>query len=368
MCELCGDPYQCTTSDKYWGRRGSLYCLTDGGGDISWARLDDVRYHFGLSSGLASTDYSFLCHDGSTKPINSNDPCVWVVKPWPVIASKRTIAQEIQQLMSNIAKSRTSKWESAVLSLVESYHLSVKNLNPTEPIESYLERATGFLSANSFTGCHPPRTIRICTTSNVENAKCSWMRESAAVYGIEPDLDCLKADNTTHCMQAVENNNADIIMVPPEFLHTAIRKYSLKTLFYETVNNDDKYIAVAVTKKNNKVKNLEELRGYKACFPSYGGIAWNTVYHILKERDVLDSCSDVESLANFFGPSCIPGIPKKNKNCHEKVYSGDFGALRCLLDGKGDVAFLSQNSIHEFVSSKYFYIIWNVFDRISRCR
>lgn len=80
------------------------------------------------------------------------------------------------------------------------------------------------MSANSFSGCHPPRTIKICTTSIAENAKCAWLRETAAVYGIEPDLDCIKADNTTHCMMAMNSDNAaDVVMVPPDLTTLARR-------------------------------------------------------------------------------------------------------------------------------------------------
>lgn len=116
-----------------------------------------------------------------------------------------------------------NSWQAALLALIETYYLSINTLNPIQSIESYLDRATGFLSANSFSGCHPPRTIKICTTSIIENAKCSWLRESATAYGIEPDLECLKADNTTHCMQALSDKVADITMVPPDFVHLALR-------------------------------------------------------------------------------------------------------------------------------------------------
>lgn len=92
LCSLCGLPSKCSTQDKYWGRRGPLYCLTDGIGDVSWARLDDVRSHFGLSSNTSVTDkkdYSLLCPNGEIVPLNSTNLCIWVVKPWPVIGSKR---------------------------------------------------------------------------------------------------------------------------------------------------------------------------------------------------------------------------------------------------------------------------------------
>lgn len=94
MCSLCDDPYYCNQHDKYWGRRGSLYCLTDGRGEISWARLDDVHSHFGVvpgdtPKGVEIENYMLLCRDGTLMPINSTNPCVWVSKPWSVVASRR---------------------------------------------------------------------------------------------------------------------------------------------------------------------------------------------------------------------------------------------------------------------------------------
>lgn len=95
LCELCDIPTSCSNQDKYWGRRGPLYCLTDGLGDIGWVRLDDAQTHFGLSPGAAASPpdgFSFLCPDGRIVPVNSTKSCVWVVKPWPVIASKRYVS------------------------------------------------------------------------------------------------------------------------------------------------------------------------------------------------------------------------------------------------------------------------------------
>lgn len=48
LCELCYNPLTCGKGDKYWGRRGPLYCLTGGNGEVAWARLDDVKSHFGV--------------------------------------------------------------------------------------------------------------------------------------------------------------------------------------------------------------------------------------------------------------------------------------------------------------------------------
>lgn len=46
LCSLCELPGQCSSSDKYWGRQGALFCLSDCLGDVAWSRLDDALYHF----------------------------------------------------------------------------------------------------------------------------------------------------------------------------------------------------------------------------------------------------------------------------------------------------------------------------------
>ncbi|XP_023309775.1 transferrin [Anoplophora glabripennis] len=356
LCELCGNPSKCSINDEYWGRRGSLLCLTDGAGDISWARLDDVKTHFGLQSGLVPDQYSLLCPDDSLMPLTAAEPCIWVVKPWPVVASRRSVAQEIQEIVSSLSPNVTG-WRQSVLKLLETSYTVVKKVDSVEPIESYLHRATGFLSANSFSGCHPPRTINICTTSIIENAKCAWMRESAAVYGLEPDLECIKADNTTHCMVALNQKAADIVMVPSDLVHRAEKEYNLTTLFYETVNVDEKYITVAVTKPESNIKTFADLRGKKACFPVYDGVAWNTVKKVLFDKQLIKNCPLEKEITNFFGPSCTPGLPDNlsgsmKKTCQEDTFNGEFGALQCLSSGAGDVAFVSRNSIKKFVSSE----------------
>lgn len=201
-----------------------MYCLTDGLGDISWSRLDDVQNHFGLNtkSGMANpADYSLLCRDGSTMAVNSTKPCVWVVKPWPVIGTKRSSAEDIQSIIGGLTHDSKETWKSSLLDLIETYHITIKTIKPVQSLEGFLDKATGFLSANSFTGCHPPRTIRVCTTSNIESAKCSWIREAAAVYGIEPDIDCIKADNSTQCMQAINDDAADLVIVTPDLVNLA---------------------------------------------------------------------------------------------------------------------------------------------------
>lgn len=46
LCQLCYN--RCDVGDKHYGRRGALYCLTSGGGEVSYSRFDDVQIHFGV--------------------------------------------------------------------------------------------------------------------------------------------------------------------------------------------------------------------------------------------------------------------------------------------------------------------------------
>ncbi|CAH1175627.1 unnamed protein product [Phaedon cochleariae] len=302
--------------------------------------------------------YSFLCPDDTTRPLNSSTPCVWVVKPWPVVASGRSKANEVQQLVSSLCHKDHDTWRFSLLNLIQTSYSTLYQTPSVEPIESYLDRAEGFLSANSFSGCHPPRTIRICTTSIIETAKCSWLRESAAVYGIEPDLDCIKADNTSHCMLALNMGAADIVMVPSDVIYAAREKFNLKTLFYETVLDTEKYLTVAVTRPGSDIKSLEDLRGAKACFPKYDGVAWNTMKQHLFAIGAIESCPLDGGMAEFFGPSCVPAFPdelgggRMKEKCQGDGFDGEFGALHCLSSEVGDVAFVSENSIRKFVADE----------------
>lgn len=135
-------------------------------------------------------------------------------------------------------------------------------------------------------------------------------------------------------------------------------EFNLKTLFYETVNEEDKYITVAVVKKKNtNINYLEDLEGKKACFPVYDGVAWNSVVHHLKKNSLLKTCPFTDGLSQFFGESCVPDLPKGaprklKENCIGTKYRGDIGALNCLNDDIGDVAFVSRNTLNKFILGK----------------
>lgn len=104
---------------------------------------------------------------------------------------------------------------------------------------------------------------------------------------------------------------------------------------------------------------MEDLRRKKACFPYYDGIAYNSVINALNQKELLDTCPYTLALGKFFESICVSNFPKAeqsfiNFSCNGKIYEDDLGALNCLIDGTGDVAFVSKQSFDAFMAGKLY--------------
>ncbi|KAH8421048.1 hypothetical protein KR222_005741 [Zaprionus bogoriensis] len=347
LCQMCYDPYSCDDSDKHWGRRGTLYCLTNGGGSVSWARLDDTRSHFGLAGLPAQDDaskYSYLCPDGHLQPINVTRPCIWVSKPWPVVAARRTHAAQVQRLVTGLSHDEPESWQNALLSLLETYHVFTVPLDNVITINDYLDQAVGFQSAYSFPECNPPRSIVVCTTSIIEHIKCSWLQESAQVYGVEPNIQCIRTQSLDQCMEDTLYKSADVVLVNQDQRVQAQRDYHLQPLLYEYAEQmHDRYVTIALVHKDSKYRDLKDLRGARACLPSYEGAA-----HLAAQETIANVTGGVHSMHAYFHRDSCLWNPQRGRQC-PLHYHGDEGALRCLAEG-ADVAFLSSDVYKRYVS------------------
>ncbi|XP_052871127.1 transferrin [Anopheles cruzii] len=338
LCQLCYNSYQCGIGDKHWGRRGPLYCLTSGAGEVAWARLDDVQSHFGfggLPAEANSSEYSFLCSDGHLQPLNTRKPCVWVSKPWPAIAARSKVAMQVQDLVANLSHDDVNSWQNALLMVLETYHVNVTTLDSVITVDDYLDQAVGFQNAYNNPGCNPSRSIVFCTKSLLELSKCSWLQEVASVYGVEPGLQCIRAESLDHCMAKVHSKDADALIVDQDNALRANRDYGLRPILYEHSSNAlHKYMIVAVVTRSIPLRSGYDLRNRKACFPRYEGAAHLAVVTSLQNHSIGD-------VQNFFSDSSCNW--KRNSHCGLR-YDGEDGALRCLQEGVGDVAFVNYDT------------------------
>lgn len=269
-------------------------------------------------------------------------PCVWVAKPWPAVAAKIEYAERVQSLLHNLNHNEEESWQNALLSLLETYHVNISSLDITIPIDDYLDQAVGFQGAYSFPSCSPPRSIVYCTTSIIQHTKCSWLQEASSVYGIEPNLQCIRTEHLDRCMQDVKHKVSDVVLVDHDNRLRAQKEYDLQPILYEFSSIlHERYAVVAVVKADSKIRNFGDLKYHKACFPSYEGAAFVSVAETLRNLTLTTSeCSLSEGLMEFFSlDSCFWDETKSNK-CNDQ-YRGDEGALRCLNDG-ADVAFINM--------------------------
>ena len=298
-------------------------------------------------SGLPAQDdftgYSFLCPDSHLQPLNVTHPCVWVAKPWPAVAARSEYAERVQNLLYQLNHDDETNWQNALLHLMETYHVHVNTLDTTIPIDTYLDQAVGFQGAYSFPSCNPPRSIVYCTTSIMQHIKCSWLQEASSVYGIEPNIQCIRTDHLDRCMEDVKEGVSDVVLVDESDRLRAQRDFSLQPILYEFATElHARYAVVAVVKKDSHIKTFKDLENKKACFPNYEGAAFLSVAETLKNLSLVEgSCRPEKIIKDFFHSKSCYWADGSRGQCGEQ-YRGDEGAMRCLNEGRGEVAFFDM--------------------------
>ncbi|KAG8235866.1 hypothetical protein J437_LFUL016473 [Ladona fulva] len=229
LCQLCDVPRQCSNLDKYWGPKGVLLCLSDEAGDVAWARLDDTLFHFGINPDgpalAVPAEFSVLCPNGNLEPLapltaRSPPPCSWMSRPWGVVAARSKIALEVQKLVSMLDNAVYRTWQWALQYLLTRHTHSIVEIETMLTPEDYLSKADGFLSASAQFSCGMSRSVKMCTPTLLEEAKCSWMREASLAYGLSPAVSCLgpegedgKNDDVNHCLESVAKGSADVAVL-----------------------------------------------------------------------------------------------------------------------------------------------------------
>ncbi|XP_019510122.1 PREDICTED: serotransferrin-like [Hipposideros armiger] len=218
----------------------------------------------------------------------------------------------------------------------------------------------------------PEKTVRWCTVSNQEASKCASFRDSmkkvlpetgplVACVKRTSHLECIKAIAVSHCSLKESGRRSKLchalVVLEQSCAHVQEAGQSPKD------NPETHYYAVAVVKKGSNFQ-LNELQGKKSCHTGlHRSSGWNvaigTLYWQLPEpRDPVE-----KAVANFFAGSCVPcadqtAFPKLCQLCagqgtdkcacsNSEPYFGPSGAVKCLKDGAGDVAFVKHSAVLE---------------------
>ncbi|XP_046625410.1 transferrin isoform X2 [Neodiprion virginianus] len=356
LCAICDNPAGCYSDDKYHGRIGAVMCLADGIGDIAWVRIADAQEYF-RTQGINKGDYRYLCYDGTTRSMQTEEPCPWIAKPWPVVVTNSNQNEKVFNLMMTL-DTQNVPWHGALVRLLENYHLAQINRDDSGTPGDYLRRVPGFLSANTHTPCKPSRTIQWCVSSNVEQRKCMWLRQALSVYGDEPNLSCIARTSRMACMEAVTQQEAELFVIRPDEELVAKQKGLKRVVHVFTNKIEDMNKVAAVVRRDSKINNLEQLRGLKACFTGYQTIGWNAFVSIMRNMSGSNwDPLDIKAVSNFFKESCVPGLKENSFKIHTfpsnlyslckegAEYKDETSAFRCLVNGGGDVAFISADTV-----------------------
>lgn len=224
---------------------------------------------------------------------------------------------------------------------------------------------------------NPP--ARLCVVSDKEYEKCLRMRVAFKAQMLKPDLNCIKVESQISCMSLIRDNAADLAVLDAGDIYKAGQMYDLIPIISEQYDiNEPSYYVVAVAKQPDKETDLLYLKGKKSCHTGIGMAAGWVIpmgFLLSSERMRGYGCNSVRAASEFFQKSCVPGVLSREytfgswgydnlcdlchgssshycaRDSHEPFY-GDSGALRCIVEGGGDIAFVRHTTILENTAGK----------------
>ncbi|XP_051168742.1 transferrin-like isoform X2 [Leptopilina boulardi] len=341
---------QCGNYLGYFGKEGVLMCLTDGGGEIAWSRLDYVHRHFNELSDNANK-YYFLCLDGSLKNLTDSRPCVWFEVPWRTLIARKDIAEEVKKFINR----QTNGVDDSLSLLQEDIRREPVVVESFKTPKDYLKKLfPDFYAIKDNVQCKNNKILKWCVITNLEVEKCEWISKIANNYGIEPMIKCVQNINQENCIKSVINKKADIFSVKPHDELEA-REKGLKQIVHMISNeNIHENKIVSLVKKFSNFSSLHDLKNHKACFTNFRDIGWNTFIFMMKNLTGDNNwyCKDKEMVSEFFREISISDLNGNNNNSFPKNFvsyisykNTDKAALNCLNFENGDVAFVNLSSV-----------------------
>ncbi|KAL8187667.1 UNVERIFIED_CONTAM: hypothetical protein K2H54_053736 [Gekko kuhli] len=210
--------------------------------------------------------------------------------------------------------------------------------------------------------CLATCSVRWCTISNPEQAKCE---ELQTCLGGDA-MTCVKKTSFHDCIEAIayrQNSDADTIALDGGLIYEGgLAPYNLNPVAAEVYRTEcaTRYYAVAVVKKGTHLSSFCDLRGKKSCHTGFGRSAgWIIPVGRLLEKNCTNwAGAEIEpierAVARFFSRSCVPDVPNEKQTlCHlcknqeclaSDPYAGYSGALQCLIDDVGEVAFVKHET------------------------
>lgn len=323
-------------------------------------------------------NYAYLCLDGTSKSLDLT-PCEWAHKPTNVFVTAPNRQREkewylsyLRQLFFHFVPYKPSWWR--MRSLFSDWSRVTQIMAVPQHLQQWDKYLGNYISSieKPLPGCEQ-NSVVMCASNQLEELKCLDLQKAAFSQRIRPEIDCKRAPmgaGKQECLEMVARRQADLVAVDISSLHEAPQLVLQQLEPVAMAQQAYSDYSVAVVRADSGIKFLYQLSGRKSCHGSFGDTAsWLAPLAVLTERSLLDqaSCNKADQMADYFGGSCVPGAadlrinqyrsgseklcaicrgdsPLGQHQCErspsERFY-GQAGALRCLVEGAGEVAFVS---------------------------
>lgn len=306
LCEACDNPSTCTYDSGLSGsdHRRALECLKKGKGQITYVSLQEAQRFFKDNADTAS-EYQYLCRDWSVQGALESFPCMWQGQRWPVIMASNNNAITLKAEINNWLTG-SSAWESALKEILTDYGTNVLK-------ETDIQRPLDYIALNRSMPIETDvcdKKVSWCTASVEERSMCSVIRAAGITTGTLPLIECNQpASSTVQCLMDIKDKKADFMGIDSNYGYIARHNFDLTAAMY--AETDDQFYSqvVILVKANSGVQRFDDLRGKKACFPEFGGIASIAFVDVGRSRGVFrkNECNYANLLASYFDESCAPG-------------------------------------------------------------
>ena len=272
----------------------------------------------------------------------------------------------------------------------------------SSPQQVHQPKAARNQASNGVGGAHLQMLGRWCCLNQAEFDKCSeWRREhnaatAAGTTSSDVLLECVLASDKFDCFKQIFEDKADLMSADAGEVYTAGKYYNLMPISTELYSDTaslslsssstnpggsatsaahNEYYAVAVVKRGSGM-TIGTLKGSNSC---HGGVGtssgWNMPISTLIEKqllEIVDCNNHVKAAAKFFNKMCAPdalntqfnptgdnptsacdlcgGRVGSNLCTNQDPYAGAIGAMYCLIDGGGDVAFVKHTTLSELAA------------------
>ncbi|KAK5886544.1 hypothetical protein CesoFtcFv8_017569 [Champsocephalus esox] len=230
---------------------------------------------------------------------------------------------------------------------------------------------------------HQKTTVSWCVLSDAEEQKCLDLAGNATVRNIRGTLECVRGEDTKDCLDKIKDGKADAASMFADDIYAAGLCHGLELAAGESHNGEDgySYYVVAMARRSSSDLSLLEMHERSSCHPGIRTtVGWTVPIGYLvntSQISIGEQCNFPRAVGNFFGYSCVPGVkdvqhdPKGNNpknlceacigddndrhicanNPRERHY-GESGALRCVAENLGDVAFVKHSTIFDNLDGK----------------